>query len=184
MTKLPITQVATSDLAQLLSPQAGRRMELPGFSEEFVDFPDYIIRITDRIWHERKIELCREYYTEDCVIHTMNGDICGAATVIENTHATLNAFPDRRLDADNVIWSDEGEGKFYSSHLITSKMTNLGPSEFGPPTGKKSECAPSPIAFVRIIGFSRNGWCAIMQAWCCSWVSTLTRLQKNWQSRI
>lgn len=137
MTKLPITQVATSDLAQLLSPQAGRRMELPGFSEEFVDFPDYIIRITDRIWHERKIELCREYYTEDCVIHTMNGDICGAATVIENTHATLNAFPDRRLDADNVIWSDEGEGKFYSSHLITSKMTNLGPSEFGPPTGKK-----------------------------------------------
>lgn len=134
---LPITKVATTDLSEMLDPKGGRRMEMPGFDTEFVDFPDYIIRITDRIWHDRDVELCAKYYSEDCLIHTLTGQIVGAQTVIDNTYATMKAFPDRILDADNVIWSDDGEGVLYSSHLITSKMTNLGPSEFGPPTNKK-----------------------------------------------
>ena len=133
---LPITEVATSSEAELLNPAPGRRMDLPGFDEEFVDFPDYIVRITDRIWHERRVKLCLEYYTEDCAIHTLAGDIVSAQTVVENTHATLASFPDRHLNPDNVIWSDDGEGRFYSSHLITSPMTNLGPTEFGPATGR------------------------------------------------
>ena len=132
-----ITKVATTDLSDMLDPQGGQRMILPGFDDEFVDFPDYIIRITDRIWHDRDVELCARYYTDDCLIHTMTGNIIGAQTVINNTHATMKSFPDRVLDADNVIWSDDGKGVFYSSHLITSKMTNLGPSEFGPATGNK-----------------------------------------------
>ncbi len=134
---LPITQVAITDLSDMLTPQGGPRMELPGFDTEFVDFPDYIIRITDRIWHDRNVELCAKYYTQDCLIHTLTGPIVGAQTVIDNTYATMDAFPDRVLDADNVIWSDDRDGVFYSSHLITSKMTNLGTSEFGPATGRK-----------------------------------------------
>lgn len=134
---LPITQVATTNLSDMLNPQGGRRMELPGFDAEFVDFPDYIIRITDRIWRDRDVDLCLKYYSSDCLIHTQGGDIVGAQTVVDNTNATLKSFPDRTLDADNVVWSDDGEGVFYSSHLITSKMTNDGPSEFGAATGKK-----------------------------------------------
>ncbi|MEM9570426.1 MAG: ester cyclase [Pseudomonadota bacterium] len=137
MSKQPITHVATSDIADMMSPGPERRMELPGFDDEFVDFPHYIIRITERIWHDRAVDKCLDWYAEDCAIHTMAGDIVGAQTVVENTWATLKAFPDRRLDADNVIWSDEGDGAFYSSHLITSKMTNEGPSEFGPVTGRR-----------------------------------------------
>ncbi|MEO1220296.1 MAG: ester cyclase [Pseudomonadota bacterium] len=137
MSILPITEVATTSENDLLNPVPGRRMELPGFDEEFVDFPDYIVRITDRIWHERRVELCRDYYTQDCVIHTMAGDIIGADTVVANTLATLESFPDRHLNPDNVIWSDDGDGKFYSSHLINSPMTNLGETEFGPATGKR-----------------------------------------------
>jgi len=135
--KLPVTIVATSSLDDLLNPEPGRRMDLPGFDADFVDFPDYIIRITDRIWHQRKVDLCLDYYSADCAIHTLAGDITGAQTVVDNTYATLKAFPDRRLEADNVIWSDEGEGSFYSSHLITSIMTNEGDSEFGAATGKR-----------------------------------------------
>ncbi|MEM6474985.1 MAG: ester cyclase [Pseudomonadota bacterium] len=133
---LPITEVATTSEAELLNPVPGRRMDLPGFDAEFVDFPDYIVRITDRIWHQRQVEKCLDYYTADCAIHTLAGDIVGADTVVANTHATLDSFPDRHLNPDNVIWSDDGEGRFYSSHLINSPMTNLGPTEFGPPTGK------------------------------------------------
>lgn len=137
MAKKPITHVATTDIAEMMAPGPDRRMDLPGFDDEFVDFPHYIIRITERIWHDRAVEKCLDWYADDCAIHTMAGDISGAKTVVDNTWATLKAFPDRRLDADNVIWSDEGGGAFYSSHLITSKMTNEGPSEFGPVTGKQ-----------------------------------------------
>lgn len=136
MSKSAITEVATTSEQELLNPTPGQRMELPGFDAEFVDFPDYIVRITDRIWHERKVELCLDYYTDDCAIHTLAGEIIGAKTVVANTHATLASFPDRHLNPDNVIWSDDGEAGFYSSHLITSPMTNLGPTEFGPATGK------------------------------------------------
>ncbi|MEL6830682.1 MAG: ester cyclase [Pseudomonadota bacterium] len=133
----PITHVASTDIQDMMTPGPERRMDLPGFDAEFVDFPHYIIRITERIWHDRDVEKCLDWYAEDCAIHTMAGDISGAQTVVDNTWATLSAFPDRRLDADNVIWSDEGDGAFYSSHLISSKMTNEGPSEYGPATGER-----------------------------------------------
>lgn len=136
MPTLPVTHVATTDLTDMMNPEPGSRMDLPGFDDQFVDFPHYIIRITDQIWHDRDVELCLRYYSEDCAIHTLAGDISGAQTVVDNTYATMKSFPDRRLEADNVIWSDDGNGVFYSSHLITSKMTNLGDSEFGPATGK------------------------------------------------
>jgi len=89
------------------------------------------------------IELCLKYYAPDSLIHTQGGQIIGAQIVVDNTHSTLKAFPDRVLDPDNVIWSKDAPQPgsdnpvFYSSHLITSKMTNLGPSEFGDATGKK-----------------------------------------------
>lgn len=137
MSPPPITHVATTDIKDMMDAGSARRMDLPGFAEEFVDFPHYIIRITERIWHDKEIELCRDWYGEDCAIHTLAGNVAGVQTVIDNTHATLKAFPDRRLDADNVIWSEDEHGTFHSSHLITSKMTNEGPSEFGPATGKK-----------------------------------------------
>lgn len=143
MATLPITNVATTGLTEMLAPKGGQRMELPGFDDEFVDFPDYIVRITDRIWHDRQVDLIRRYYAADCVVHTQTGTVIGVQPVIDNTLATMEAYPDRVLDPDNVIWSQDAPQAgskspvFYSSHLITSKMTNLGPSEFGPATGKK-----------------------------------------------
>lgn len=143
MNKLPITHVATTNLPDMLNPIGPQRMSLPGFDSEFVDFPDYIIRITDRIWHERDVDKIYDYYAEQCIVHTQLGTGIGVQPVVDATYATMESFPDRVLDADNVIWSVEApqEGSenpvFYSSHLITSKMTNLGSSEFGPATGNK-----------------------------------------------
>lgn len=134
---LPVTLVALTDIDEMMAPDQPRRMDLPGFDAEFVDFPHYIIRITERIWHDREVNLCLQWYADDCLIHTLAGPVVGAEAVVANTWETLAAFPDRRLDADNVIWSDEGDGAFLSSHLITSKMTNLGDSDFGPATGKR-----------------------------------------------
>ena len=137
MSHQPITHVATTDITDMMNAGLEQRMNLPGFDKEFVDFPHYIIRITEQIWHERKVDLCLKYYAADSIIHTLAGEVIGAQAVENNTWSTLAAFPDRTLNADNVIWSEETEGTFYSSHLITSKMTNRGESEFGPPTNRK-----------------------------------------------
>ncbi|MEL6666891.1 MAG: hypothetical protein AAFQ24_12205 [Pseudomonadota bacterium] len=88
MTSKPITHVATTDIKDMMAPGPERRMDLPGFDEEFVDFPHYIIRITERIWHDRQVEKCLDWYSEDCAIHTMAGDISGAQTEVDNTWAT------------------------------------------------------------------------------------------------
>lgn len=133
---LPVTMCAITDLKDLLNPSQGRRQPMKGFDEEFVDIVDYIVRITYRIWDEKNVDLCKRYYADNCIIETLGGDVKGVETVIANTWKTLDGWPDRTLDADNVVWSGDENSGYYSSHLITSHMTNTGTSEFGPPTGK------------------------------------------------
>lgn len=137
-----VTQAALTDLDDFLHPTGPRTMPMPGFDDEFVDIVDYILRITYWIWHEKKVDLCTRYYAADSVLHTMTGDIIGNQPVVENTWKTLEAFPDRTLDGENVIWSVEDDTTdsvtYYSSHLIVSRMTNKGASEWGPATNKRA----------------------------------------------
>lgn len=137
-TDRPVTRVTRTDLDELLHPVPGRRQALPGFDDEFVDIADYIIRITWRIWEGGGVERIRDYYENDVVIHTPAGVVRGVDALVQNTRAMQKSFPDRTLWGDNVIWSNEGERGFYSSHRITSHMTNLGASEFGPATGRRA----------------------------------------------
>ena len=109
----------------------------PGFDPEFADIVDYILQITRRIWEERHVELCCEYYTADCPVYTLAGVTVGAEEVTRATHATLASFPDRTLPAENVIWSREGN-RFHTSHRILTRMTHLGPSDMGSATGRSA----------------------------------------------
>jgi predicted ester cyclase len=136
--KQPVTMVPGADISNLLAPVGGRRQELPGFDADYVDIVDYIVRCTHRIWEGRNTGLINTHYTADCIVHTLAGPTQGAATVIANTLATLQAFPDRTLNADHVIWSDNEPLGFHTSHRITSHMTHLGPNEFGPSTGRRA----------------------------------------------
>jgi hypothetical protein len=132
-----ITQVYWKNLPELLSPEGKPSQSLKNFDSEFVDIVDYIIRITHRIWEQKNIALCNDYYSEYCPVHTLGGYSDDVATVIKNTLLTLAAFPDRSLIGENVVWRDLGEDNgYYSSHRITSIMTNKNSSEFGAATGK------------------------------------------------
>lgn len=130
-----ITQVYWKTLDELLHPDGPRRQELVGFDDEFVDIVDYIIRITHRIWEQKDIGLCYDYYAKYCPVHTLGGYCDDVDVVVQNTLKTIAAFPDRSLIGENVVWSKEQDGSYYSSHRITSVMTNKGASEFGPATG-------------------------------------------------
>lgn len=110
---------------------------LEGTRGPWRNLTDYILGITHEIWESRQAERIHDYYSRDCVIYTLGGIIRGADTVVRNTHETLAAFPDRLLLGDAVIWSRESAGCFYSSHRISSPMTNLGASAFGPATGRR-----------------------------------------------
>jgi hypothetical protein len=131
------TQLYWKNLPELLHPEGERTQTLKGFDSEFIDIVDYIIRITHRIWEQKNVGLCIDYYAEYCPVHTLGGYSDDVETVIKNTLKTVGAFPDRSLIGENVIWRDLGDDVgYYSSHRITSIMTNKGPSEFGDATGK------------------------------------------------
>ncbi|MEY4999303.1 MAG: hypothetical protein RIS00_1347, partial [Pseudomonadota bacterium] len=132
-----IPNVGGRDIAQILEPQGPPRQHIPGFDPEYADIVDYILRCTHRIWEQKDVGLIATHYGSDIVVHMMTGPTLGMEGVIAGTARTLSAFPDRTLTGEAVIWSDEGEGSYLSSHRITSSATNLGASELGPATGKR-----------------------------------------------
>ena len=125
------------DISSQMQTGGETHQKMRGFDAEFVDIVDYITCITHRIWEERKTGTIYQYYLDNAVIHTPAGDIQGVETVVANTIQTLSVFPDRRLFADDIIWSGNDEEGFYTSHRITSTGTHLGFSHYGPPTGRK-----------------------------------------------
>ena len=104
------------------------------FNQRFNDAPSYILGITKEIWEDRNVESLREYYTADIPVRSPDGYVVGSEVVISATQATLNEFPDRQLLGEDVIWSDDGRGGFFSSHRIFSTATHLGNGVFGEAT--------------------------------------------------
>jgi predicted ester cyclase len=121
------------------APATGQSGNMKGFDPEFSDIVDYILRITYRIWEGKQVGLCYDYYSDDCPVYTLAGYTEGVEQVVQNTLKTLGGFPDRTLHADNIIWGGDEERGFHTSHLITTNMTNLGPSEYGEATHAQAQ---------------------------------------------
>jgi predicted ester cyclase len=111
-------------------------MPMQGFDPEFRDLPHYIVRITEDIWEKRGVHLIRKYYGAQCRVRTPMGLVVGAEATVAGTLETLHSFPDRRLLAEDIIFSGDPEVGFLSSHRVMSTMHHRGHSVFGPPTGK------------------------------------------------
>jgi len=111
---------------------------MKGFDAEFSDIVDYILRITYRIWEGKQVGLCQDYYSLDCPVYTLAGVVVGSEEVTQNTLATLASFPDRTLDAVNIVWGGDDVSGYHSSHLISTHMTNMGDSEYGAATGQEA----------------------------------------------
>ena len=133
----PVPTLYGRDIADLLKPQGARRQPLDGFDADYSDIVDYIIRCTHRIWEQNDLGLIETHYANNIRIQTPAGPLSGMDGVIAGTARTLSGFPDRTLIGEAVIWSGDERQGYHSSHRITSNATNLGPSEFGPPTGRK-----------------------------------------------
>ncbi|MEM6317533.1 MAG: ester cyclase [Bacteroidota bacterium] len=115
----------------------GKKQELPGFDKAYVNFVDYILKITEDIWEKRAVWLIYDTYGEDVTVDVGARTLRGIETVVSGTVSTLYSFPDRTMFGEAVIWSKIGDNHFYSSHRIASTATNEGPTQYGPATGKK-----------------------------------------------
>jgi steroid delta-isomerase-like uncharacterized protein len=100
------------------------------------DLVDFILGITFEIWEEGQVEKIHDYYAEDVEVYSLEGRVTGAATMVDNTYATLAAYPDRLLIPDDVITTGTTR-KGFSSHRLLSPMTNKGDTLFAPATGRK-----------------------------------------------
>jgi hypothetical protein len=108
-----------------------------GFDNRWKDFPDYIIGITKEIWEDRGLGAkMKDYYAPNVVVRVPAGVSHGEEGMTQATLETLNAFPDRVLLGEDVIWSGDPDAGMLSSHRILSTATHLGDGFFGPPTGK------------------------------------------------
>ncbi len=124
--QLPEVRSPAGRTAAAVLAEGLRRQALPGFEPVYRDIVDYIVRCTHRIWEQKDIGLCRTHYAESCVMHTLNGPSCGVENVVQSTLSALSAFADRQVVAEDVIWSEDAPGLFYSSHRITSRSTHEG----------------------------------------------------------
>lgn len=121
----------------LLRPSTEQRQGMRGFDSKYVDIIDYIVRITHRIWEEKNIGYIYDVYRHNCRVTDDAGLQYGRDKIVADTVHTINAFPDIRLYADEVIWAGDEDTGFYTSHRTVIKGTNTGWSRFGPPTGRK-----------------------------------------------
>ena len=135
--QLPAVRSPAGRTAAELLALRPRVQDLPGFDPVYSDIVDYIVRCTHRIWEEKNVGLCRTHYADSCVMHTLNGPSSGLENVVQGTLAALAGYADRQVIADDVIWSEDSPGLFYSSHRITSRSTLEGTDAlYGQATGR------------------------------------------------
>jgi predicted ester cyclase len=121
----------------LLHPSSERHQAMRGFDARYVDIIDYIVRITHRIWEEKNIGYIYDVYRHNCRVTDDAGLQYGRDKIVADTVHTINAFPDIRLYADEVVWAGDEETGFFTSHRTVITGTNTGWSRFGPPTGRR-----------------------------------------------
>ncbi|MCX7378217.1 MAG: nuclear transport factor 2 family protein [Alphaproteobacteria bacterium] len=110
---------------------------MEGFDPKWTSPEHYIIGITKEIWEDRGIATLQEYYATSMVVRSPGGLVLGNDGVIAATMATLSEFPDRTLLGEDVIWCEDADGGFLSSHRILTTATHAREGVFGPATGKR-----------------------------------------------
>ena len=98
---------------------------------------NFIYRITEEIWENKKVENIRKYYAKDVIVRSPLITTYDYNKVLEATYETLKQFPDRKLIGEDVISCGSIDKTYLSSHRILSTGTHLGNGIYGKPTRKK-----------------------------------------------
>jgi len=121
----------------LLDPPQKRSQIMDGFEDQYTDIIDYIVRITHHIWEDGNIGYIYDTYAHNARVYDDYGLQYGRDKIVADTVHTINAFPNIRLFADDVIWAGDDQIGFHTSHRTILNGHNTGFSRYGPPTGRK-----------------------------------------------
>ena len=105
-----------------------------------LDACKFVIETTDQLWN-LKVNISQafsEYFIENYTIISTSGTVQQGQAGLKNyTYSTMTAFPDIKIQILDCfcVGNDEYGYKCTMPDLLTG--TNTGPSEYGPPTGKK-----------------------------------------------
>ena len=98
---------------------------------------DFIYKITEEIWEDKKVENIRNHYASDVIVRSPSITTFNCEDVVQATYNTLEQFPDRKLIGEDVISCGSMNNKYLSSHRILSTGTHLGDGFYGKASGKK-----------------------------------------------
>lgn len=132
-----VTKVRHVTVESLLEPKQRNGFPMKGFDDEFADIIDYIFKITHWIWADRAVGMIYDYYDHACQVYTAFDVTNSVEDVVNGTVAMMQSFPDRESRFLNVAWSGDDVEGYYTSHLGFSQMTNVGPTLYGPATGRR-----------------------------------------------
>lgn len=121
----------------LFNPAHSQGQSMRGFDPEYTDIVDFIVRVTHRIWEEKEIGYIYSTYRHNSKVIDDSGLQYGRDKIVADTVHTINAFPDIRLYADEVIWAGDDRSGFHTSHRAVIIGHNSGYSRWGAPTGRK-----------------------------------------------
>lgn len=122
---------------QQLHHPGPRRQSLRGFEDHYADIIDFIVRATHYVWEEKNVGYIYEFYGPRSQVMDDTGLLWGRERVVQATLQALNAFPDFRGHAAEIVWAGDDEVGFITSHRAMIKGTNTGYSQYGPPTFRK-----------------------------------------------
>ena len=132
-----ISLAAKGGTDNLLYPKGERQQRMRGFEDTYIDIVDYIVRITHKIWEEKSVGTIYDTYAHNSKVMDDSGLQYGRDKIVADTLHTINAFPDVRLYADEIVWAGDDETGFHTSHRCLIVGHNTGYSRYGPPTGRR-----------------------------------------------
>merc|ERR1711871_1622850 len=117
--------------------------------------PGWVVNTTDAVWNTRtdvNASLEKYFYQNWTSNSAWGASKHGMAALKELVASTVTAFPDIRININDVFcYGNDVDGyKTVMPDLVTG--TNLGPSSYGPPTGKKVAYGGIAVCYVQKVG--------------------------------
>ena len=126
--------------------QATPEVMPPPMTEAF-DVEDLILRSRHEIWNWCLLGTIDKVYAEDVAFHGPSDLTIGDREDFKAyVLSMLAAFPDLEMLVDDVVWSDDGEGRYRASARWSLLGTHRGSGPYGSPSGNR----------VRVTGVTDN----------------------------
>ena len=103
------------------------------------------LRILQEIWNAKNPSLIEELYSDDCVIHTPNGEVRGVEGSKRLYQTYTSSFPDVQFEIQQIV----AEGDMASAQLVFTG-THKGPLGEIPASGNFVKVANN--CFFRFVG--------------------------------